>query len=503
MSNKELEGLSKADIKSKLVNMGMSLDRTDHPKEYYVNLYLEKSQAKNKVTRDNTTFYNPQFINEKRIRPTEENIYDSYNSEEKYDDPNDEDYIEEENEENSEKRNLKKNESTKKKDDYENSDYRESGIKITRLIRQKKKKHLFKTTKERVNLSKPRDININLNENGNYEMAGQEYENEEKNRYVHNDDNNDEIKQNENDKLNSATYQNLKVQNNENNNENENNYQNNNYVNRKKSNNSNNSKPNTYDVFLHNITESVKRDDNNNNQNYNYHSANQVNNYQNYDDQGRGGQYDNNQNIITVQPMYAENLQANNLNDYIHNTVIRNKKNENIYNSDISSEGTYNFGINRKNIFISKFINNVFFLPLLLLLIFGIIYFLNQKDENFESTNLIICFSIVMGLLFLYHLFKYVKKMKKYKKMAKLDYEALKQILNNMNITRENLANQTILLNHFVTVRIQFHNITPEEYINYVFPYLKRYLEKDYLLLDKEELKENERGNNKIYWKEI
>ena len=70
----------------------------------------------------------------------------------------------------------------------------------------------------------------------------------------------------------------------------------------------------------------MKRDDNNNNQNYNYHSSNQVNNYQNYNDQGRGGQYDNNQNIITVQPMYAENLQANNLNDYIHNTVIRNKK---------------------------------------------------------------------------------------------------------------------------------------------------------------------------------
>ena len=502
MSTKELEGLSKLDLKSKLVNMGMSFDRLDHPKEYYVQLYLEKSNAKNKITRGNKTFYNPQLINEKRVRPME-NIYESDNSEEKNDDVNDEDYIEEENEENSEKQKLKKNKSTKKKDEYENSDYRESGIKITRLIRQKKKKKLFKTTKEKVNLSKPRNININLNENGNYEMAGEAYEDEEENHYVQSGENNNEIKQDENDKLNSLTNPKFKEQNNENYYIDENNFQNNNNVNRKKSNTSNSGKQTTYDVFLHNITESVKRDDDKNNQKYNYRSANQMSNYQNYNEQRIPSQFDNNQNIITVQPMYAENVQANNLNDHIHNTIIRNKKNENIYNSDISSEATFKFESFSKNEFISKFVSNVFFLPLLLLLLFGIIYFLNKENEDFEPRNLIICFSVVMGLLFLYHLIRYVKKMKKYKKMAKLDYEALKQILNNMHITRETLANQIILLNNFVSIRIQFHNITPEEYINYVFPFLKKYLKRDYLLLDKEEIKENERENNKIYWKEI
>ena len=481
MSNKELEGLSKADIKSKLSNMGMSLDRNDHPKDYYVQLYLEKSNAKNKVTRDNTSFYNPRFINEKRSRPMD-NIYESANSEEKDDDVNDEDYIEEEDEDN-EKENLKGNELTKQKNEEENFDYRESGIKITRLIRQKKKKNLFKTTKERVNFSKPRDINVNLNENGNYEMAGQGYDDEEENRYGQSGENMAGVKQEENEKLKSLTNPSFKAY------TDDNNYQNNNFVNRNKSNTSNSGKQNTYDVFLHNITESVKKDDDNNNPN-NYGSANQNSNFQNYNEPT---QYDGKQNIITVQPMYAENPQVNNLNDHIHNTIIRNKNNGNLNGE--SSVG--------KNNLMSRFINNIYFLPLLLLLIFGIIYFLNQNDENFEPRNLIICFSVIMGLLFLYHLIRYVKQMKKYKKMAKLDYEALKQILANMGITRENLANQTILLNNFISLRIQFHNISPEEYINYVFPYLKKYLKRDYLLLDKEEIKENERGNNKIYWKEI
>ena len=68
MSYQEIEGLSKADLKNKLSQMGMSLDRNDHPRDYYVQLYIEKSNAKNKITRDNTPFYNNQMLNSKRER---------------------------------------------------------------------------------------------------------------------------------------------------------------------------------------------------------------------------------------------------------------------------------------------------------------------------------------------------------------------------------------------------------------------------------------------------
>ena len=48
--------------------MSMSLDRIDHPRDYYVQLYIEKSNAKNKITRDNTSFYKNQMLNSKRER---------------------------------------------------------------------------------------------------------------------------------------------------------------------------------------------------------------------------------------------------------------------------------------------------------------------------------------------------------------------------------------------------------------------------------------------------
>ena len=64
MSNRE----TILDFKSKLNRMGVSLDRTDHPLNYYKEMYFEKSNAKNKVTRDNTSFYNEKIINKKRQR---------------------------------------------------------------------------------------------------------------------------------------------------------------------------------------------------------------------------------------------------------------------------------------------------------------------------------------------------------------------------------------------------------------------------------------------------
>ena len=103
-----------------------------------------------------------------------------------------------------------------------------------------------------------------------------------------------------------------------------------------------------------------------------------------------------------------------------------------------------------------------------------------------------------MALIILYNLFKYIKALKNYKKMAKEDKAKLLEYLNANNIRREEFGDNSILINNFIITRIEHHNITSEEYINYVFPYLQRYLKRDKFLLKKEE-----NNINASYWKEI
>ena len=131
--------------------MGMSLDRTKHSKDYYAQLYLDKSNAKNKITRDNTSFYNENIINRKRartksndgeikevIKEKREPIYEEEDYEEREIKDISGDLLYKE-----ENKNKAKINSTKRKRkiiDEENNDYRDSGIKITRLIRIKKRR---------------------------------------------------------------------------------------------------------------------------------------------------------------------------------------------------------------------------------------------------------------------------------------------------------------------------------------------------------------------------
>ena len=68
MSNREKESLLKSDYKSKLNKMGVSLDRIDHSLNYYKQMFYEKSNAKSKVTRNNTHFYKEQIINKKKTK---------------------------------------------------------------------------------------------------------------------------------------------------------------------------------------------------------------------------------------------------------------------------------------------------------------------------------------------------------------------------------------------------------------------------------------------------
>ena len=56
-------------------------------------------------------------------------------------------------------------------------------------------------------------------------------------------------------------------------------------------------------------------------------------------------------------------------------------------------------------------------------------------------------------------------------------------------------------MNKFTKKRIKYHKISAEEYINYVFPYLKKYLGEEKYLIRK-----NESNNDEInisFWKEI
>ena len=159
------------------------------------------------------------------------------------------------------------------------------------------------------------------------------------------------------------------------------------------------------------------------------------------------------------------------------------------------------FGANLKNSILNKFKNSVYLWPLILLIVFGLFYFLNNKIHNFSNLSLISIFSLIMGLILLYNLFKYYAKMKNYKKMAKEDRDKLIEYLDTNNITREELGNNKILTNNFIKSRIQHHKIKVKEYKDYVLPYLIKYLKKDNYSLKIEEM--NSEVNNISYWKEI
>ena len=78
----EIKSMSKNELKSRLIKMGMSFDKTDHPKSYYLNLYLEKFNAQNKITRSKNSF-GREMLKVKRERVNSKEMHDSdYNVEE-------------------------------------------------------------------------------------------------------------------------------------------------------------------------------------------------------------------------------------------------------------------------------------------------------------------------------------------------------------------------------------------------------------------------------------
>ena len=66
--------------------------------------------------------------------------------------------------------------------------------------------------------------------------------------------------------------------------------------------------------------------------------------------------------------------------------------------------------VSLKNSIMNKFRRNAYLFPLIVLILFGIVFFLNEKYESYERNNIIIIFSIIMGLIILFYLFLYIKE---------------------------------------------------------------------------------------------
>jgi hypothetical protein len=251
------------------------------------------------------------------------------------------------------------------------------------------------------------------------------------------------------------------------------------------------------------VNDTIKFNNENKNMNHSNPNMTIINDMTKYNDENENI---NNVNMINDD---TKNINYNQMNNQAQIYVNGNNEFNNKYQSSgpdfkittIKNSNKIKFASNLKNRIINKFKNNAYLWPLIVLIVFGLFYFLNRKFENFSNLSLIFIFSLIMGLIILYNLLKYIGHIKNYKKMAKEDRDKLIEYLKTQNITREEFGNNLILINNFIKSRIQYHNIKTKEYKDYVFPYLIKYLKKDNLCLKIEDI--NREINNISFWKEI
>ena len=426
MSYQGIETLSKSELKAKLNKMGMSLDRNDHPKNYYKKLYLEKSNAKNKVTRDNTPFYQEQIIINKKRQRTSSKKSKPYQK-------------------------IDFNAINEEEDEEEYIPYNYSrGIKTTRLIESKKK--IKPQKKEEIyeekrylrssNKLKPESEIIkhdyNLRSTSKHDANYNINNSEEKNIIKFGAQNKNIIYNTKNPNKDIVQ---LKVK---------------------------NQKKNNYDYI-------IKSSDKKNIEKKHENNIIDINEEEPI--------------IITQDKKLYRNpeQEINNVEKKVENKDIitnmemeNNKENENESMSQNPQEQKSEYSL------------------------FGIIFFLNEKYENFERNNIFIIFSIIMGLIILFHLFMYIKDIRKYKKIAKEDKKKLIELLESLNIRKEDIGNNIISLNRFFEEikeqRMRENGLNEETYMKYVFPNLIKYLKKDGYCLEKRNCDEN---NNYNFWKEL
>ena len=167
--------------------------------------------------------------------------------------------------------------------------------------------------------------------------------------------------------------------------------------------------------------------------------------------------------------------------------------------SEMRMVGNKKSNISSKKSILKRFRNSAYMWPLIILVCLGLALLVNSNLDTFEPLHIIYCFSIIMALIIIYNIIKYFMEKRKYKNMAKEDKEKLIELLKEQNITRVEFGNHLILASKFIYSRIQYHQISLEEYIKYVYPYLEKYLKKDNLKISKEDSQSEEYN----YWKEI
>jgi len=464
MSHKGKESLMESEFKAKLNRMGVSLDRSYHPLNYYKDLYFEKSNAKNKITRNNTPFYNEQIMNKKRQRSS-----DKKNKKDKkkfYDEINEEQDEEEIN-------------------DITNT----KGIKTIKLIESTGKKNPSKKEKEKTVEEKNNILRKNNIKNNNDKLSSRKKEKkeiishnynlrskpekilDEKNIIkfgAQNDINNKNILLNK-----EITQKDYYLQVNENNN----------------INNETDEKP----TIISKKKVLLKR------QNAIINNEKEEDLYNDVD----------NKNI----PIYSYNNESeidnNNLTQEINSetsSLYSNTQSRFSRWSNYTLMSFSKFGdniISMKNCVMNKFRRNAYLFPLVILIFFGIVFFLNEKYENFERNNIIIIFSVIMGLIILFNLIKYFRQFHKFKKIAKNDKNELIKLFECLNINKEQIGNKSILINKFIEERIKKNDISEDTYMKYVFPYLVKYLKKEGFYLEKQKKENNINEDNNNYWKEI
>ena len=467
MSHKGKESLMESEFKAKLNRMGVSLDRSYHPLNYYKDLYFEKSNAKNKITRNNTPFYNEQIMNKKRQRSS-----DKKNKKDKkkfYDEINEEQDEEEIN-------------------DITNT----KGIKTIKLIESTGKKNPSKKEKEKKVEEKNNILRKNNIKNNNDKLSSRKKEKKEIISHNYNlrskpekiFDEKNIIKfgaqndiNNKNNLLNKEiTQKDYYLQVNENNN----------------INNETDEKP----TIISKKKVLLKR------QNAIINNEKEEDLYNDVD----------NKNI----PIYSYNNESeidnNNLTQEINSetsSLYSNTQSRFSRWSNYTLMSFSKFGdniISMKNCVMNKFRRNAYLFPLVILIFFGIVFFLNEKYENFERNNIIIIFSVIMGLIILFNLIKYFRQLHHYKKIAKADKNELIKLFESLNIKKEQMGDKTILINKFIEERIQKNGISDEIYMKYVFPYLVKYLKKEGINLEKQKNEKNKNEgnkNNNSYWKEL
>ena len=507
MSNRDKKGLTGSSYKIRLEQMGMSFDRMYHPESYYEKMYLNTSNAKSKVTRNNTPFYHEQIINRKRERERESNKKKKIARNKVYDEDNSSLNEEEINLKSSRKR---KNDKSQNKNLNNENGLNDNGIKVTRLIKNDKKilrneNYNLKELKDNEILGKlrsprtRRSLNDNKNKKNddyiyyneglsnlksksktkNKNSQKKNYREKEKENIISKNIKGDEIKKEPQPKEKNII--NITAQN------------------------------NNYNIdYNYNYNDQTQKEQNDNNNSpqkdyyLNVEEKNRSNNY-NYPKENESIQDNNNKENIQINEELRETPEFQDNKEYTDDSSTYSQATS--FFSRFSAFSNLSLGkigsgfVNMKNSIMNKFRRNAYLLPLVILILFGIIFFLNERYESFERNNIIVIFSILMGLIVLFHLYKYIKEKMKYKKIAKEHKKKLMELLEANNIKKDDIGNNAILLSQFFEEVINNSGLDYDMYMKYVFPYLVKYLKKDGYIL--EMAKDEETDENINYWKKM